>query len=165
MSFRSPKPNCSTFMPGKPRLSRRCSTSGVMIPRSSAKIGRLFTKCLFNCEEEILARSLHPFSIDCSLFICRDSPVCFKATEMVDTQEIGQSELTADTVDPPFIAGGLMVVPIIERIAPQLSGRTEIIWRDSGYAGRVALRIELEQLLVCPDVGAVRVRRRSGYHR
>ena len=48
-----------------------------------------------------------------------------------------------------------MVIPVIERVAPQLSGSAEIIWRHSGYAGRVALRIELEQLLVCPDIGAV----------
>lgn len=79
---------------------------------------QVFTKCFLNCEEEIFARPLHPFSIDCSLFICRDSPVCFKATEMVDTQEIGQSELTADTVDPPFVTGCFVVIPVIERVGP-----------------------------------------------
>jgi hypothetical protein len=34
-----PQANCSTIMPGAPMASRRATTSGVMTPRSSARMG------------------------------------------------------------------------------------------------------------------------------
>ena len=127
--------------------------------RDDAKIlgedWKIAAERFFDGMEEILARTFDPFAIDGSFFSSRNGPVCLKAAEMVDPQVIGQSQLTADTVDPPFVTGCFVVIPVIERVAPQLSGSTEIIWRYSGYAGRVALRIELEQLLVRPDIGAV----------
>ena len=52
-------------------------------PKILCEDRQVFTKCLLNCAEEILARPLHPFSVDCSLFICRDSPVCSKPRKSI----------------------------------------------------------------------------------
>ena len=48
-----------------------------------------------------------------------------------------------------------MVFPVVERIAPELSGGTEIVWRNSGNLKRMTFRIELIELFVCPDIGTV----------
>ena len=121
-----------------------------------SKNRKIAAKLFFNGAEKILAWSFDPFSIYSGFFFGRNRPVRFKATEVVDTQIVGQSQLTADTVDPPFISGRLVVIPVIKRVAPKLSGCTEIIRRNSGYAGRIAFGVKLKQLFICPDVCTVK---------
>ena len=48
-----------------------------------------------------------------------------------------------------------MVVPVIERIAPELAGLGEIIRRHSGHDGRITFVGQAEELGVCPHFGAV----------
>ena len=48
-----------------------------------------------------------------------------------------------------------MRFPVIQRVPPQLAGGREIIGRDACNLRRVALGIQLEQLLPAPDIAAV----------
>lgn len=116
---------------------------------------KIAAELFFDGMEQVLTRSFDPFAVDRSLLLGRNRPVSLKAAEVINAQVIGQGELAANPVNPPGISGLFMVIPVIKRVAPELSGFTEIIGRDSGYAGREALGIELEQLFVCPDVRAV----------
>ena len=45
--------------------------------------------------------------------------------------------------------------PVVERVAPELAGGAEVVGRHAGDGQRPAVVVELEQLLVGPDVGAV----------
>ncbi len=48
-----------------------------------------------------------------------------------------------------------MRIPVVERVAPQLAGLGEVVGRHAGDHGGVAGLVEVEQLRVGPDVGAV----------
>src|SRR5690606_15802505 len=57
--------------------------------------------------------------------------------------------------DPPRKTLLRMAVPAIERIAPELSGRTEVVgWHACDHPGAQVL-VEVEQLRMRPDVRAV----------
>ena len=49
-----------------------------------------------------------------------------------------------------------VVIPVIQRIAPKLSCSREIIRRNSGNNGRIAILFKLEQLTVCPYICTVK---------
>ena len=49
-----------------------------------------------------------------------------------------------------------MVIPVIQRIAPKLSCSREIIRRNSGNNGRIAVLFKLEQFTVCPYICTVK---------
>ena len=74
---------------------------------------------------------------------------------MVDAQIVCQGELASDAADPPLISRLFMVIPVVKRISPELACRAEVIRRHSGYGARMSFGIELEQLFVRPDIGAV----------
>ena len=50
---------------------------------------------------------------------------------------------------------GLQSVPIVERVAPALSGGRKIVWRDAGDKHLFCALIQLEQLRSALHVGAV----------
>ena len=84
-----------------------------------------------------------------------DLVVGLKSAEMVDAQIIHQAKLPLDAAYPPGIAGLLVVIPVIERVAPELARRGEIIRRNPGHHGRVAVLLQLEELPVRPHVRTV----------
>ena len=83
---------------------------------------KILAELFLDSLEQFFARAFFPFTIYSSLFISRYGPVSFEAAEMVDTQVVSQIHLHFDTVDPPGIAVSFMVFPVVERIAPELSG-------------------------------------------
>ena len=72
--------------------------------------------------KECDTRSLFPFSIYCGFLAIRKRIIAFEAAEMVDTDGIKHGETVCDALTPPGIACLLMRLPVIERIAPELSG-------------------------------------------
>src|SRR5262245_38565344 len=74
---------------------------------------------------------------------------------MIDANPINEREQTAKAFDPPCIPGASEHIPTIVRIAPQLSGGTEVVGWHAGNHGRTSIAVELEQLATCPDIGAV----------
>ena len=75
---------------------------------------------------------------------------------MVDADIVYLIQLVADALDPPMIAVLLMSFPVIEWIAPQLSFRSKIVWRNSSYFQRMSFGIQTEHFLIGPDIGTVR---------
>ena len=83
---------------------------------------KVFAKFLLDCTEKGSPRALDPFAIDSCFIAIRDRPVSFKTAEMINTQIIYKLELLTDTGDPPCITGFFVFCPIVERIAPELTG-------------------------------------------
>ena len=83
---------------------------------------KVFAKFLLDCTEKGSPRAFDPFAIDSCFIAIRDRPVSFKTAEMINTQIIYKLELLTDTGDPPCITGFFVFCPIVERIAPELTG-------------------------------------------
>ena len=81
--------------------------------------------------------------------------VRLETTEVIEPHEIDDFEGGANAFNPPGVAALLMEFPAIDRIAPQLAGRREVIGRDSGNHRRMPALVELEQVAVGPNIGAV----------
>src|SRR6266849_4172242 len=56
---------------------------------------------------------------------------------------------------PPVKARGGHGSPLVQRVAPQLTGGAEIVRRHAGHDDREPMLVELEQVLVGPHVGAI----------
>ena len=78
-----------------------------------------------------------------------------QASEMVDSDNVIQSKAPGDPCYPPVIAGISVMIPAIQRIAPQLSVRGKSIGRTACNCGGFSLLIQLEHLRMCPDICAV----------
>ena len=48
-----------------------------------------------------------------------------------------------------------MLWPVVKRIAPKLTGRGEIIRRNSGDNCRIAFAIQIKEFRMTPDIGTV----------
>ena len=116
---------------------------------------KIVPELLLESKEQLFSRPFLPFSFNRGLGVGGDGPIADESAEMIDSYVINQIELALHTADPPFIPGFLMIIPVIEGIAPQLSRSGEIIGRDSGNLQRIALRVKPEQLLVCPDIAVI----------
>ena len=85
-----------------------------------------------------------------------DFPIRFETAEMVDANDVAQREDRTHALDPPAIAFLRVFAPFVERVAPTLSGGAEVVGRHPGDNARVAVALQVEQVLVGPDVGTVR---------
>ncbi len=74
---------------------------------------------------------------------------------MVEPEELRQAQVRPEAFDPPVEAVPLEDVPAVERVAPQLPRRAEVVGRNPRDADGVARLVQLEDLGVRPDVGAV----------
>ena len=75
---------------------------------------------------------------------------------MVNTNHIVHLEAICQTTAPPVISGASVVIPAIERISPQLTGRGERIGRTSCHCHRLIVRVKLEQLRAGPCISGVK---------
>ena len=83
---------------------------------------QVFAEFLLDCTEKGSSRALDPFAVDSCFVAVRYGPVSFKTAEMINTQIVHKLQLLTDTGDPPCISGFLVFCPIVEWIAPQLTG-------------------------------------------
>ena len=74
---------------------------------------------------------------------------------MINTYHIIHLIGSPQTSHPPLIAGLLMIIPAIERIAPKLTSSRECIRRTASYCIRLIIHVKLEKLRICPNIGAV----------
>src|SRR5690348_14030732 len=105
--------------------------------------------------EKRLARPRAPVPFDRGPATRRNLPVGFEATEVVQTDDIHQLQHLPHPLDPPRVARRRQYIPTIDGVAPALAGRAEIVRRNAGDHRRLAVRVELEEVAVYPDVGAV----------
>ena len=116
---------------------------------------RFFTETCFNHLKQLNTRTFFPVTIHRGFVLCRDGEIFIKASEMVDSDNVIQSKAPGDPCYPPVIAGISVMIPAIQRIAPQLSVCRKSIGRTTCNCGGFSLLIQLEHLRMCPDVRAV----------
>ena len=98
----------------------------------------------------------HPFSIDRGLLSVRNFEILVKAAEVIDPHDIIAPEAVGKPFHPPGKIRAPVILPIVNRISPQLSCRGEPIRRAPGHHRRISLVIQLEQLRMAPCVRAVK---------
>ena len=75
---------------------------------------------------------------------------------MINPDYIIQIITMPDPCYPPFISRLLVIIPVIQRITPQLSGSRKSVRRASGNRNGVPFFIELEQFGISPCIGTVK---------
>jgi len=78
-----------------------------------------------------------------------------QSTKVIEAQEIDHLQRVSHAVDPPGEPVVCQGIPIIHRIAPPLAEFAEVVGRDASDNSRMAVPIELEQLLMGPDVRGI----------
>ena len=84
---------------------------------------RQVAQCFLDSLEQSHARALTPLAHLGSFFAVGDRIKAFEAAEVVDTHGVVQCGRTFQPLDPPCKTGFLMILPVIQRVAPQLTGR------------------------------------------
>src|SRR5260370_687793 len=114
------------------------------------------TQLLAELEEKFVAWAIHPSAIDCCRFISGNFPELGKPAEVVEADEVASLRGPAQALHPQAIAGCAHGLPVVEWIAPALSGGAEIIGRDARDDFRLkVIFFQPEQVAVRPYIGAV----------
>ena len=82
----------------------------------------------------------------------RDRIVFRKSVEMIDADHIIKFIIALDPADPPGKITFFLGRPVIDGIAPELTGRGKRIRRTAGNNGRRQVFIHQEGFGVCPDI-------------
>ena len=94
-------------------------------------------------------------SVDGGLFLGGNRPVGFEPAEVIEPNHVMERERTTHASDPPVEAAVAQRVPAVQRISPALTGGREVVGRHAGDADHAAVLVQLEDLRVSPDIGAV----------
>src|SRR6266446_2328899 len=135
-------------------------TKRVYVGRDVAKVfgkKRQPAKRVAKAIEQVVFGTVDPAAIDSRLFVSRNFPELRESTKMIEPDVIKVVSRPAQAVDPPGVALCLHHIPAIKRITPTLTGLAEKIRRHSGDDLRLPVRIQAEEVRVCPDIGAVKV--------
>src|ERR1043166_1787477 len=108
-----------------------------------------------NRTEKLLAWHLDPTTALGRLIAAGDFPAGRETAKVIDARHVHNLQNRAHPFDPPLETIFQHSFPAVERIAPELSGRAEIIRRDAGDNGRNTITIKLELLRIGPDVGRI----------
>ena len=74
---------------------------------------------------------------------------------MVDADDVKAAARRAHALEPPIKAAGSHVIPVVDRVAPELAVPAEAIGRTTGHDARTAGAGELEVFRMRPDVGGI----------
>ena len=121
------------------------------ILRHQADAGKLLQQGI----DHLIARRFDPFAFHRRGAGGRDFPEGIKGPEVIDADDIEQLIAVADPVHPELIAVLFQIVPVIDRIAPPLSGGAEIIRRHAGDEDRSSVRIQKEVVPAAPYIHGV----------
>ena len=72
----------------------------------------------------------------------RNLPIGFKAAKVIEPRDVHHRQRRAEALDPPRIIISLQHIPAIQRVAPQLTGRAEIIRRHARHHRRLAMFVK-----------------------
>src|SRR6516162_1234421 len=86
----------------------------------------------FDSVEEADARTWHPFPGLCRGCLGRNVPRCCETTEVIQTDYIDMRQQSLQPLHTPPITSGTKGIPVVNRIAPQLPLRAEIVRRNPG---------------------------------
>ncbi len=105
--------------------------------------------------KEVHARAFLPFAILRSGRSIRNCVIGVEATEVIDPDDVIQLCQILNPSQPPVIPGVFVIVPVIQRVAPQLSIGAESIRRTAGHSDRLPVFIQLEELGMAPGIHRV----------
>src|SRR6056297_3631598 len=91
--------------------------------------------------EDAVAGAGNPGAVPGRLRPGRYRPVGLEAAEVVDAHHVGEGGCRPQTLHPPAVARSSVLLPVIERVAPQLAVGAEVIGRDAGDGFRPARSI------------------------
>ena len=117
--------------------------------------GQGLTELLCDCLEERDTGTRFPTSF-LGRLTRRNRKVLVEAAEVIHANTVVNREAVLHAPRPPGIAASLVIVPVIERISPELSVRREIIRRTTRHRFRLAFFIELKELGMRPGIRRVR---------
>ena len=106
--------------------------------------------------EQGIPGSCRPFSIDRGLLPVRDLVILVKTAEVIDPYDVIAPEAVGKPLHPPGKIRAPVILPVVNRISPQLSRRGEPIRRAPGHHRRISLFVQLEQLRMAPCIRAVK---------
>ena len=105
--------------------------------------------------EQVVVGALDPMTVDRRRLVGGNFPVGFKATKVIQTNDVTSVDRPAHSFDPPAIAVRPQSGPVIKRIAPSLSGFTKSVGRNAGDYLRGQIFLQTEHLGMGPNVRAV----------
>ena len=105
--------------------------------------------------EEALAGAGNPLAVPGGFVPGGNGPVAFEATEMVEANHVIHACGSGQSLDPPAVAGIGHLLPVVDGIAPELTVLGESIGGTACHHFGAAVLVQLEQLRLCPDIGAV----------
>ena len=101
--------------------------------------------------------TLRPSAIHSSLLARWNLPVGLKSAEVIEANDVALLQCPLHALNPPVISALAEYVPAVKRIAPALSGAAKKIGRHARNIDRVAVFVELKDLGMVPDVGAIQI--------
>src|SRR5207247_239875 len=102
--------------------------------------------------EELGARSCHPLSSLGSRCFSRYVPGGCEPSKMIQANGVHMRQQGTQAVYPPTIAGLAMDIPVIKRVAPELSRGTEGVGRHTSKKARPLPLVQQKQFRVGPHV-------------
>ena len=105
--------------------------------------------------EEAFVRACDPAAVDRGRLVGRNLPVGFEAAEVIDANDVAGLDRPAHALDPPVVTARAQRVPVVQRIAPALSGLAEGVRRNAGDDFRRQIFLQAEEFGMGPDIGAV----------
>ena len=99
---------------------------------------------LLHLGEEAGARPRHPLTGLRRRSSGRHVPRGGESAEVIEPDGVDVSQQGAHAVDAPAVATRGQRVPVVDRIAPPLSLRAEVVWRHPGDDARPVLCVEQE---------------------
>src|SRR5439155_913536 len=85
-----------------------------------------FAEGFANCIEHHAAWPRHPAAVNRRWLARRNLPIGRESAEMIDADDVGESQCRAKARDPPSISPLAHDIPSIQRISPTLSSRRAI---------------------------------------
>src|ERR1700746_39155 len=89
--------------------------------------------------EKFISWPIHPAAVNRSRFVGRNLPELRETTKVVEPDEIASLRGPAQALYPPMVLSGANCVPVVQRIAPALSGGAEVIGRHTGHDFRLQI--------------------------
>src|SRR5438445_3129448 len=90
------------------------------------------TQFFAKLDEEFVPWAIHPSAVDSGRLVSGDFPELGKTAEVVEADKVASLCGPAQPLHPPAVADGAHGLPVVEWIAPALSGGAEIVGRDTG---------------------------------
>ena len=97
----------------------------------------------------------HPRTLNSGLVTGRHMPGGLEPAKVVDTYAVELCKQVPEAFHPPVVPPQCQCVPVIERIAPQLSGIAEIIRRHTGHDCWFTASIQQENIPISPHIGRI----------